>query len=101
MSQANPSVITGVTYSGFWQVSALSSLFITAVLTSPQLPALIELNKEGLRNSYGLLTSKLREWDVEYIPVRAGMMIFVKIAKDAKVRAMKFFEFSPPDYMSI
>ena len=79
-------MIAGVTYSSFWQVSVLSSIYMTAVLTSPQLPTLIELNKEGLRSSYELLTTKLKEWNVEYIPVKAGIMIFVRIAKDAKVR---------------
>ncbi|TGO22449.1 hypothetical protein BPAE_0168g00200 [Botrytis paeoniae] len=83
VSQANKPLLYGILYSNVWQVSTPSSLCITAILTSPQLPFLVEANKEGIRDSYELLTSALKDWNIDYVPVKAGIMIFVKIA-DAK-----------------
>ncbi|TGO36010.1 hypothetical protein BHYA_0138g00230 [Botrytis hyacinthi] len=84
VSQANKPLLYGISYSNVWQVSTPSSLCMTAILTSPQLPALVEANKEGLRASYDLLTSTLKDWNVDYVPVKAGIMILVRIAGDAK-----------------
>ncbi|KAF7871965.1 uncharacterized protein EAF02_009070 [Botrytis sinoallii] len=84
VSQANKPLLYGISYSNVWQVSTPSSLCITAILTSPQLPALVEANKEGLKVSYDLLTSTLKDWNIDYVPVKAGIMIFVRIVADAK-----------------
>ncbi|PQE18822.1 1-aminocyclopropane-1-carboxylate synthase 1 protein [Rutstroemia sp. NJR-2017a WRK4] len=84
ISQANPSLLAGITYSSLWQVSILSSIYVTALLTSPELPNLISLNKSRLKSAYEYLTTRLDEWGVEYIPVKAGMLIFVRIAKNAQ-----------------
>lgn len=75
---------------------------MTAILTSPQLPALIEANKKGLRDSYDLLTSTLKDWNIDYIPVKAGIMIFVKVAADAKVRSpVQKQTFSMPSFTGL
>ncbi|TGO14495.1 hypothetical protein BTUL_0052g00330 [Botrytis tulipae] len=84
VSQANKPLLYSISYSNVWQVSTPSSLCMTAILTSPQLPALVEANKEGLRVSYDLLTSTLKNWNIDYVPVKAGILVFVRIAADAK-----------------
>jgi aspartate/methionine/tyrosine aminotransferase len=84
ISQANPSLLAGITYSSLWQVSILSSIYVNAILTSPELPNLISLNKSRLKSAYEYLTTRLDEWGIEYIPVKTGMLIFVRIAKDAQ-----------------
>ncbi|KAF7955577.1 hypothetical protein EAE96_004503 [Botrytis aclada] len=71
VSQANKLLLYGISYSNVWQVSSPSSLCITAILTSPQRPALVEANKEGLRDSYELLTSTLKDWGIDYVPVKS------------------------------
>ncbi|TGO86952.1 hypothetical protein BPOR_0264g00100 [Botrytis porri] len=68
---------------------------MTAILTSPQLSSLVETIKEELRVSYGLLTSTLKDWNIDYVPVKAGIMILVRIAADAKVHnRISHFPFS-------
>ncbi|KAM3069257.1 hypothetical protein ACMFMG_010768 [Clarireedia jacksonii] len=84
VSQANPSLLAGITFSSFWQVSILSSIYVTAILTSPDLPHLISLNTSRLKSAYEYLTTRLDKWGIEYIPVKAGMLIFVRVAKDAQ-----------------
>ena len=83
VSQANPLVLAGVKTSTYWQTSALSNLYVTALLGSAELPSLIKLNVKRLTHGYNVLTSTLREWDVDFIPVSAGLMVFAKLAKNA------------------
>ncbi|CCD46754.1 hypothetical protein BofuT4_P114600.1 [Botrytis cinerea T4] len=59
ISQANSDLLYSVGWKAVWQVSSLSSLYITAVL-------------------------KLEAWGVEYIPVKAGVVIHLRVAKNAQ-----------------
>lgn len=63
------------------QISSLSSVFVTALLTSPELPALVLLNARRLAESYQIVAGALQQWHVEFIPAQAGLFVFAKLAK--------------------
>ncbi|EMR90484.1 putative 1-aminocyclopropane-1-carboxylate synthase protein [Botrytis cinerea BcDW1] len=84
ISQANSDLLSSVGWKAVWQVSSLSSLYITAVLKCAKLSDLIVLSHKRLRSVYKLLTSRLETWGVEYIPVKAGVVIHLRIAKNAQ-----------------
>jgi len=83
VSQANPIMLAATTFASFWQVSVLSSLYVTEILTSPKFPTLVKLNAQRLATSYQILTKALQEWNIEYIPATAGLMLFIKVLKNA------------------
>lgn len=64
-------------------MSILSSIYFTGILTSSELPSLMRLNAERLTKSYQILVQALERWDVEYIPSSAGLLLFVKVLKNA------------------
>jgi len=84
VSQANKPFLAAVTYSTFWQTSSLSNMYAIALLTSPELPNLVKLNTNRLRNAYETITTALQEWKIEYLPVSAGVSLWAKMAPDAK-----------------
>lgn len=84
MSQANQPLLTGVALASSTQVSSLSSVFVTALLTSPELPRLVALNTKRLAESYQIVAGVLRQWNVEFIPASAGLFVFAKLAKGIK-----------------
>jgi aspartate/methionine/tyrosine aminotransferase len=65
------------------QNSALTSIFVTHLLTSPELPSLISLNSTRLKEAYESLTAVLQRHKVPYIPCYAGIYVFAKIAPNA------------------
>ena len=66
------------------QLSALSTIFVTNLLTSPQLPSLIALNSQRLATAYVMLTSFLKAEGRPYLPCNAGLYVYAKLAPDAK-----------------
>ena len=83
VSQANPLLLVGVKTSTYWQTSTLSNMYATALLESEKMPNLIALNTKRLTHGYDILTSALREWGVDFIPVSAGFLVFAKLAKNS------------------
>ena len=83
ITQNNPTLRLGASLTTLYQVSSLTSTFITALLTSPSLPSLIELNSERLSRSYKIISSTLRELNLDFIPANAGLFVFVKVAPGA------------------
>lgn len=65
------------------QLSALTTIFVTSLLTSPELPRLIALNSQRLAHAYETLTAFLRDQGIPYHPCNAGLYIYVKIAPRA------------------
>lgn len=66
------------------QISALSTIFVTSLLTSHHLDSLIMLNSQRLSAAYTTLTSFLKGQNIPYIPCNAGLYVFARIAGFAK-----------------
>jgi aspartate/methionine/tyrosine aminotransferase len=66
------------------QISSLSTIFVTQLLSSPRLPTLIAQNAEMLAELYKTMTSFLKEYSIPYVPANAGLYVFAKIAPDAQ-----------------
>jgi hypothetical protein len=66
------------------QVSSLTSLCTTSLLTSTKLSQLIQLNSERLLDCYRLLTDFLDSRSIEYVPATAGLFVFARLLPMAK-----------------
>lgn len=64
--------------------SALSAIFVTRLLTSPELPALIRTSSERLGAAYATLTAFFVENGVRYVPCNAGLYVFARLAGDVE-----------------
>ena len=84
VSQANQPLLTGVALTSSTQTSSLTSVYVTALLTSPELPGLVALNARRLADSYQIVVAVLRQWDVDFIPAHAGPFVFAKLAKGVR-----------------
>ena len=65
------------------QTSTLSSIFVSALLSSSKIPQLLKLNSERLAAAYGALSDVLKKHNIPYIPCDAGLYVFAKIAPNA------------------
>ncbi|EDN02660.1 predicted protein [Histoplasma mississippiense (nom. inval.)] len=66
------------------QLSLLSALSATSLLSSPSLPLLVALSSARLAESYILVTTFFIRHHIDYIPVNAGLNIFARLAPSAK-----------------
>lgn len=66
------------------QLSLLSALSATSLLSSPTLPLLVALSSARLAESYILVTTFFIRHHIDYIPVNAGLNIFARLAPSAK-----------------
>lgn len=64
--------------------SSLSAVFVTSLLTSVELPALIALNSKRLSESYRILVEFLQKREIEFIPAHAGLFVFARLAKGCR-----------------
>lgn len=83
MTQANPEMAIGLALASNTTISTLSSIFVSALLTSPEMPKLLAWNSDRLAEAYRSLTAVLRKYDIPYLPAYAGLYLFAKIAPDA------------------
>ena len=65
-------------------VSTLSVVFATSLLSSPSLPSLIVLNSTRLADAYQLLTSFLTSHGIQYFPCNAGPFVLARFAPNAR-----------------
>ena len=80
MSQANQALRIGVGLASYWQVSSLSSVVATSLLSSSKLPDIIKLNSTRLSESYRILTNGLTRLKLKYFPANAGMFMLAQLA---------------------
>ncbi|KAL3459739.1 pyridoxal phosphate-dependent transferase [Aspergillus heterothallicus] len=83
VSQANPDLILALQLPSSTEVSALTSLCATALLTSPTLPNLVTVNRKRLDDSYKAMATILQTHKVQYIPATAGLFVFARLRPNA------------------
>ncbi|KAF2112763.1 pyridoxal phosphate-dependent transferase [Lophiotrema nucula] len=84
ISQQNPQLCKAVSLLTTGHVNSISALYISSLLTWSQLPTLLALNSERLTDSYLLLVDALRQWDVKFVEPTHGILLFAKLAKNAR-----------------
>ncbi|EEH33262.2 hypothetical protein PAAG_04315 [Paracoccidioides lutzii Pb01] len=84
VTQDNRDLSVGLAVASNAQVSSLSAIFTTTLLSSPKLPFLVALNSARLAESYILITSFFIRHHIEYIPINAGLNILARLAPRAK-----------------
>ncbi|KAF6240569.1 hypothetical protein HO173_001239 [Letharia columbiana] len=67
----------------FMNVSTLSTVFASALLSSESLPELVKLNSVRLAEAYNTLTSFFDRYGIYYIPCHAGHFMLAKLAPQA------------------
>ncbi|KIA75383.1 1-aminocyclopropane-1-carboxylate synthase [Aspergillus ustus] len=86
VSQANPNLILALQLPTSTEVSALTTLCTTALLTSPTLAELVRVNRERLGASYKAITNVLQAHRVQYIPATAGLFVFARLKPNATAK---------------
>ncbi|KAL2842716.1 pyridoxal phosphate-dependent transferase [Aspergillus pseudoustus] len=86
VSQANPNLILALRLPTSTEVSALTTLCTTALLTSPALADLVKVNRERLAESYKAVTDVLQAHSVQYIPAMAGLFVFARLKPNATAK---------------
>ncbi|KAI0411487.1 1-aminocyclopropane-1-carboxylate synthase 7 [Xylaria grammica] len=80
ITQDNGPLATGMALTSNTQVSSLAAVATAALLTSPKLPGLLELNVERLGASYLKIRDVLKKHQVEYMPANRSPYVFAKVA---------------------
>ncbi|KAF2973011.1 hypothetical protein GQX73_g494 [Xylaria multiplex] len=83
VTQANKPLATGLALSSNTQLSSLTALVTTSLLTSPTLPQLFALNSERLAEAYSSLTEWLKQREIPYVPANMGCFVFAQVAPKA------------------
>jgi hypothetical protein len=86
ISQQNTTLLTALSHLSTHPTS-LSTLYLTSLLTWPQLPTLLALNSERLTLSYQLLASCLHNLNVDFVQPTHGIFLLAKLAKGARTEA--------------
>lgn len=82
-TQSNPSLRNGLALAAHMNVSTLSTVVATEILTSPQLPSLLALNSSRLAQAYTRITAFLKRLAIPYFPCNAGPFILARVAPNA------------------
>ncbi|KAJ5578059.1 aminotransferase GliI-like protein [Penicillium hispanicum] len=64
-------------------VSALSGVFVADLLTSPQLPSLLDLSRVRLAERYAVLTTAFRRIGIAYVPCSSAVFLMARLAPRA------------------
>jgi aspartate/methionine/tyrosine aminotransferase len=84
ISQSNQEMAVACALAAQMQISTLTSTFVTALLTAPDLDDLIRLNAKRLTKAYATITDFFKEVSIPYIPCNAGLYVFAKLAPKAE-----------------
>jgi aspartate/methionine/tyrosine aminotransferase len=61
------------------QLPTISMLLTRSLLTSPSFDALVATNRQRLRASHDIITRRLREWGVAFIPATSGPFLVANL----------------------
>lgn len=64
------------------RTNTVGSLYLSTLLSSPQLPDLLFLNSKRLTASYRILAECLRRWKFDFVNPTHGLFLFVKLTPD-------------------
>lgn len=64
--------------------NTISSMFLSVLLSLPQLPTLLLLNSEWLTASYQILADCLHKWNIEFVQPTHGLFVFARLAKNIR-----------------
>lgn len=84
MTQFNDNLRNGLALAAHMNVSTLSAVFATSLLSSPSLPSLVALNSTRLADAYKVLTSFLKSHGIHYFPCNAGPFVLARLAPNAQ-----------------
>ncbi|KAJ4390994.1 hypothetical protein N0V93_004593 [Gnomoniopsis smithogilvyi] len=79
ITQFNREMAVGLALAANTQISVLTSIFVTSLLSSPDLPSLIALNSERLASAYKQITTFFKNERIAYLPCNAGLYLYVKL----------------------
>ncbi|KAI1182819.1 1-aminocyclopropane-1-carboxylate synthase 7 [Nemania serpens] len=83
ITQANRALQVGLALAANTQISSLTAIFTTALLTSPDLPALLQTNSSRLAEAYETITAFFERHGIDYLPVSHGPFVFAKVVANA------------------
>ncbi|KAH7083187.1 pyridoxal phosphate-dependent transferase [Paraphoma chrysanthemicola] len=83
ISQQNPTLLQTLSLLTTSPISAISSIYLTSLLSWSQLPTLLNLNSERLTSSYTILAESLRTCKIDFITPTHGLFLWAKIARSA------------------
>ncbi|KAK5636076.1 hypothetical protein RRF57_011788 [Xylaria bambusicola] len=83
VTQSNKPLAVGLALSSNTQLSSLTALVTTSLLTSSALPHLFVTNSERLTEGYKSLTKWLKLRRMPYIPANMGCFVFARVAPNA------------------
>ncbi|OCL14891.1 PLP-dependent transferase [Glonium stellatum] len=84
VTQSNQEMAIGLALATNTQISSLSTIFVTSLLTSKELPSLIMKNSERLAAAYKSLADFFKKQHIPYYPCNAGLYMFAQLAPDVK-----------------
>ncbi|KAH7303239.1 1-aminocyclopropane-1-carboxylate synthase 7 [Stachybotrys elegans] len=83
VTQGNQPLVVGLALASNTQMSSLTAIAATALLTSPELPTIMAKNSERLEKAYTKITSMLRGRRIDWMPSN-GPFLFAKLLPDAQ-----------------
>ena len=92
VTQKNLDLRNGVSLAANMQISTLSNVFASGLLTSPNLSRLVALNSTRLTRSYEVLTSFFKAKSIRYIPSNAGVYVFANLEIEGKETLIRGFK---------
>jgi aspartate/methionine/tyrosine aminotransferase len=77
-------MVVGLALAANTQISSLSTIFVTSLLTSPGLPSLLQQNKTMLATAYTRMVTFFKTYAIPYRPASAGLYVWAKMAPNAQ-----------------
>ncbi|UPX15483.1 uncharacterized protein EKO05_0005929 [Ascochyta rabiei] len=82
VSQQNPELVKAVAFLTATHTNTIASLYLSRLLSLPQLSSLLTLNSERLTTSYRLLAECLRNLKIHFVEPTHGLFLFAKLTND-------------------
>ena len=84
MTQNNNPLAVGAALGANTQTSSFSAIATIGLLSSPNLPTLLDLNSERLAAAYNTITTFLIRRHIQFIPVTSGLFVFARVHPTAR-----------------